>query len=571
MIACFGTNAEEARSVVLKHELARDSVAIAHAIAFSPDDKTLAIGRTNGKIKLWDIDSRQMRLEILAHSDWVNDLTYSPDGRLIASASQDATVRMWDSHTGELLTTLRGHALSANGVCFTPTGNAVVSSGGGQLDGNLLLRDVSTGDLLGGFRGHELAVRSIAVSPDGQTLVSCSFDKTIRLWDIATFEQRAVFTGHTEKVSGVAVSPNGSTLASVSPDATVRLWDVSSGKEKHRFAGFPRAHHSFVLFSPDGTMLCLPSVDGRAAMQPLDGHEEQFVIEGLADIDAAFSFDGTMIATSSTAGMIQLFDARSGTLIASVDETQITDDYRVLTPEIRSELDLFAQEASQVHWKNKRAPSYATDHALSLKYSHIFTPALHYGGDHPITLDAWVRPIDASAYACIVGDPEGGGMGLISDGLKFGFGVHNGTNYQLALSNNQVVAGQLVHLAGVFDGSHVKLFVDGILQDDSVKLDGHLNPSTMPITIGANPGRSFTVTNFFHGVIDEVRISKVARYSGNFTPASRFTPDDDTMALYHFDEGQGEIVHDASENGHHGLIQNATWVDGIGGASPHPR
>ena len=56
------------------------------------------------------------------------------------------------------------------------------------------------------------------------------------------------------------------------------------------------------------------------------------------------------------------------------------------------------------------------------------------------------------------------------------------------------------------------------------------------------------------GLIDEVRISKVARYDKDFTPAKRFEPDADTLALYHFDEGQGDVLKDSSGNGHHGKI-----------------
>ena len=74
--------------------------------------------------------------------------------------------------------------------------------------------------------------------------------------------------------------------------------------------------------------------------------------------------------------------------------------------------------------------------------------------------------------------------------------------------------------------------------------------------------------NFFHGSIDEVRISKTDRYTADFTPRARFEPDKDTLALYHFDEGQGDALTDSSGNGHHGKIVNAKWVPGIAGGPP---
>jgi hypothetical protein len=64
--------------------------------------------------------------------------------------------------------------------------------------------------------------------------------------------------------------------------------------------------------------------------------------------------------------------------------------------------------------------------------------------------------------------------------------------------------------------------------------------------------------------MDEVRISKGVRYDKGFTPAKRFEPDADTLALYHFDEGQGDKLTDSSGNGHHGKIVGAKWVKADG-------
>jgi hypothetical protein len=51
----------------------------------------------------------------------------------------------------------------------------------------------------------------------------------------------------------------------------------------------------------------------------------------------------------------------------------------------------------------------------------------------------------------------------------------------------------------------------------------------------------------FKGYLDEVRLSTVLRYRGNFTPPSQpFTPDAQTAALYHFDEGSGAQILDSS-------------------------
>ena len=64
----------------------------------------------------------------------------------------------------------------------------------------------------------------------------------------------------------------------------------------------------------------------------------------------------------------------------------------------------------------------------------------------------------------------------------------------------------------------------------------------------------------FWGIVDEVRISNVARYTEDFTAGRRFEPDEHTVALFHFDEGSGDVAKDSSGNGHHGKITGAKWV-----------
>jgi hypothetical protein len=69
---------------------------------------------------------------------------------------------------------------------------------------------------------------------------------------------------------------------------------------------------------------------------------------------------------------------------------------------------------------------------------------------------------------------------------------------------------------------------------------------------------------FFHGQIDEVRISKVPRYNGSFTPERYFTPDGDTVGLWHFDEGSGNVAYDSSSHGRHFTLHGGySWAPGL--------
>jgi len=113
------------------------------------------------------------------------------------------------------------------------------------------------------------------------------------------------------------------------------------------------------------------------------------------------------------------------------------------------------------------------------------------------------------------------------------------------------------HVATVWNGTQFLLFMDG---KQIARADGILalkEPSTL-----------FSLGEHLVGRIGEVRVSKVARYDRDFLPEPRFTPDKDTVALYHCDEGSGEVLADSSGNNHHGKIVGAKWVKAAGAAMP---
>lgn len=122
-------------------------------------------------------------------------------------------------------------------------------------------------------------------------------------------------------------------------------------------------------------------------------------------------------------------------------------------------------------------------------------------------------------------------------------------------SGSRVEPGRWTHIAASTDGKTLRIFVDGALKGtgtipsppSAAAYDG-------PLRLGAvsyNERGGFN----FRGAIDELRISRAARYTDAFTPAREaFAADADTVALYHFDEADGDIVVDSSGRGHHGAI-----------------
>lgn len=214
----------------------------------------------------------------------------------------------------------------------------------------------------------------------------------------------------------------------------------------------------------------------------------------------------------------------------------------------------------------------ASKHSYKLEFggkdSCVIIPKLRYDGSHPITLEALVTPMardDNPTRSCVVGNVELSGLAIHYKSSAWLFHVNDGREanrgYASAASDDEPKLNTQVHVAAVYDGKNVRIFIDGKLQPQT---DETINPhkaSILDFMVGADPNAQNKPHQFFKGTIDEVRISKVARYQEDFTPSKdKFISDPSTLVLYHFDEGEGEVAKDASDNKHDGEVRGAKWV-----------
>lgn len=107
-------------------------------IAVSRDGTTVAAGRLDGTVELWDLATRTQlpHSPLRGHTGPVARLAFGP-GHQLASISGDATVRLWDTSTGAPTAapiTRRGDTIT--GVALSPDGRLVAST---SLGGTLLL------------------------------------------------------------------------------------------------------------------------------------------------------------------------------------------------------------------------------------------------------------------------------------------------------------------------------------------------------------------------------------------------------------------------------------------------
>lgn len=211
-------------------------------LAFSPDGKTLAVGRGTlrdaaGVVDVWQLDTGTLRATYRGHAGGVTALAFSPDSKLLATGSLDKTVVLWDTATGQERTrSLMIPALVVWSVAFAPDGKTLAIATGPddfrlRQPGDIKLWDVATETVRTTLRGHSRAATSIVFSPDGQSLISGSADTTVRFWDTGTGREYGMLKAHQAapgfEALAVALSPDGKWLATASFDRTVKVWKTT--------------------------------------------------------------------------------------------------------------------------------------------------------------------------------------------------------------------------------------------------------------------------------------------------------------------------------------------------------
>jgi WD40 repeat protein len=222
-------------------------------LGFSADGE-MAFSATRGRIRLWRVRDAKVVGELPGHSAAIRDLKVSADGARLASSAIDGSVRVWDLDSRQLRSELRVSG---------PVGILGFSDDGRRLaffgeDNSVSLWDVA--------REPSRPIRSQPRSQprrwsaDGAWVSMEDRSNTFRIWSAATGEPRLTLGGHAGEIINALFTPSGSRVLSVGRDGTARLWQLD-------FEELPvireSAWPSDIRYSTDGQRVIAVLSDGR--------------------------------------------------------------------------------------------------------------------------------------------------------------------------------------------------------------------------------------------------------------------------------------------------------------------
>lgn len=247
--------------------------------SYSPNGEKLLVLYVDGTARVLDASSGELLVELRGHQHAITAGAWSRDGRVVATASQDQSARLFDSQSGKQIAVLSGFNSAVMGVVLSPDGQRVytacadgsiaaysrddkgrwsrallvesgpsltslaISADGtqlatGSMDAGVRIHDLSDLSDLGSpteLWGHEQSVMMVAFSLDGDRLVSCSQDRTARLWSVRSEHPPCLLMGHRMAIGSASFSRDGRRIVTACADGRARLWDATrSGLQSPR-------------------------------------------------------------------------------------------------------------------------------------------------------------------------------------------------------------------------------------------------------------------------------------------------------------------------------------------------
>uniref|UniRef100_A0A7E4V610 WD_REPEATS_REGION domain-containing protein n=1 Tax=Panagrellus redivivus TaxID=6233 RepID=A0A7E4V610_PANRE len=175
------------------------------------------------------------------------------------------------------------------------------------------------------FSGHTDVITSMMLCPDGNSLMTCSRDKTVKLWDMR--QNQCTATIECSSVPVAAYDNEGLIMAIGVDDATIKLYDLGDLKSAFQVFDlhtYENVHFRGLKFSPGGNEIIITTNSIHTYL--LDSFNAKHIhdLKEVADgpnfsSTGDFTNDEQFYLIGGYDGRISMFDAKVGKLKSKFD------------------------------------------------------------------------------------------------------------------------------------------------------------------------------------------------------------------------------------------------------------
>ena len=177
--------------------------------------------------------------------------------------------------------------------------------------------------------------------PDGKHLLTCSRDKTAKVWDLAAKESVLTFPDHQNPVFGVGVKADSKAGFSVGTDKQLRMWNATGEGKQIKVLGNHGDDILKLVQHPKEPVMVTTSADKTVKVWNPETGANTKTLSGLNDhvFAAAISPDGKQVAAGGYDGEVQIWTVADGKVVKTFNASPGYVPPRHL-PEVEEEIGL---------------------------------------------------------------------------------------------------------------------------------------------------------------------------------------------------------------------------------------
>jgi len=255
----------------------------------------------------------------------INSLSFSFDGEHLISANDNDELEVFQVDDGALKRTLHSKKYGVANVNYTHHHTQVIYSST-KSDHAIRYHSLHHNAYIRHFPGHTDRVTSLEMSPIEDQFLSCSLDRTLRLWDLRKPTSAGVMEVGQSAVG--CFDPEGIIFAAGVDSETIKLYDLRT---------FGRGPFSTFKLTPDRALNWISlkfSLEGNAILISTNGQSLKVVdaFDGTTrallgghkntrklNLKGTFSPCGELVLSGSEDGFIHMWNSKNGDHVGKLD------------------------------------------------------------------------------------------------------------------------------------------------------------------------------------------------------------------------------------------------------------